>query len=131
MELPTTMDDLVASAATIDISVVSLGEEVVTRSRLERGVTNWGQRAAMAVLDGYWTLEQLDLCHQPGTGAKCSRCAANAWRLRQGLPPIKHCNFAREWIAANHEQWEALLRAKLRDEIATPDLPPAVGEGFG
>jgi hypothetical protein len=53
MESPTTMDDLVASEATVDISAVSVGEGVVTRSRLERGVTNWGQRAAMGVLDGY------------------------------------------------------------------------------
>ena len=126
------MDDLVASAATVDVTAISIGGDVVlpfSKSRLERGQTSWAQRAAMGVLDGYWTLEQLDGCTSP---CNCSRCEANAWRVANRLPPLDPVpNLAREWIASHPEQWEALLRSRLADEIATPDLPTAVSEGFG
>jgi hypothetical protein len=129
-EFTKTMDDLVASTATVDVLAVSLGvHEFAPGSRLERAVTNWGKRAAMGVLDGYWTLERMDQCHQPG--AQCSRCEANAWRVANGLTPDLYRNPAREWIAAHPEQWEALLRSRLADEIATPDLPPAIQEASG
>ena len=94
MDSITTMDDVASLAL------------APSRDRLA-GV---GQMLAMRVLDGYWTLEQLD---QPSA----SHQAANTWRARNRLPPIEHSNLAREWIAAHPEQWDALLRSKLRDEL--------------
>ena len=128
------MDALVISAATVDVTAVSIGGDVVlpfSQSRLERLQTGVGKRLAMGVLDGYWTLEQLDGCTSPCNRSYCSRCEDNAWRVANRLPPLVHSNSAREWIAAHPEQWEALLRSRLADEIATPDLPTASQEASG
>jgi hypothetical protein len=69
-----------------------------------------GQMLARCVLDGYWTLEQLD---QPSA----SHNVANAWRVAHKLSPIEYRNLARDWIAAHPTEWDLLLRSKLRDEI--------------
>jgi hypothetical protein len=65
-----------------------------------------GQSLALAALRGLWPLEALD--HPPR--------APNDVRSINVRPGTPYRNLAREWIAANPQQWDALLKQHLNAE---------------
>jgi hypothetical protein len=65
-----------------------------------------GQLLAIGTLKGLWTLEHFD--HPPRV--------PNDVRPVNVRNPAPYRNLAREWIAANPQQWDALLKQHLNAE---------------
>jgi len=85
-----------------------------------------GRLLAVMVLQGLYSLEQLDHPSQGWQQIEADRAAANSRAKRLGLPspypnPPPWRNLAREWIAANPAAWQALLTQHLNAE--TTALP--------
>ena len=73
---------------------------------LARGMLLTGQSLALAALRGLWPLDALD--HPPRVPND-----VRSINVRPGTP---YRNLAREWIAANPTQWDALLKQHLNAE---------------
>jgi hypothetical protein len=73
---------------------------------LARGALLTGQTLALGAMRGIWPLEALD--HPPRV--------PHDVRSINVRPGTVHRNLAREWIAANPTQWDALLKAHLNAE---------------
>ena len=73
---------------------------------LAQGMLLTGQSLALGALRGLWPLEALD--HPPR--------APNDVRSINVRPDTPYRNLAREWIAANPTQWDALLKQHLNAE---------------
>jgi hypothetical protein len=77
---------------------------------LSRGQLQIGQMLAIGTLRGLWGLEQFD--HPPRRPAE-----PRSINVRTDTP---WRNLASEWIAANPNQWDALLKQQLDAEANTP-----------
>lgn len=73
---------------------------------LSRGMLATGQSLALGALRGLWSLEALD--HPPRV--------PNDVRSINVRNPATYRNLARDWIAANPTQWDALLKQHLNAE---------------
>ena len=73
---------------------------------LARGMLLTGRTLALCSLRGLWPLEALD--HPPRAPQD-----VRSINVRPGTP---HRNLAREWIAANPTEWDALMRQSLDAE---------------
>jgi hypothetical protein len=73
---------------------------------LARGALLTGQTLAIGAMRGLWPLEALDLPPR----------VPHDIRSINVRNPAPHRNLAREWIAANPTQWDALLKAHLNAE---------------
>ena len=73
---------------------------------LARGALLTGQTLALGAMRGLWPLEALDLPPR----------VPHDVRSINVRPGTVHRNLAREWIAANPTQWDALLKQHLNAE---------------
>ena len=79
---------------------------MTTPDPLARGALLTGQTLALGAMRGLWPLEALDLPPR----------VPHDIRSINVRNPAPHRNLAREWIAANPTQWDALLKAQLNAE---------------
>ena len=94
--------------------------------------TSIGRLLATFCLQGLVSLEDLD---QPGPNwlrieGDRQKAFGRAQRLKQSCafpPPLPHRNLARDWIAANRPEWEAMLIKTLNDEASPPPTNPLHG----
>jgi len=78
----------------------------MTDTSLSRGMLAIGQSLAIGALRGLWTLEALDT--PPRTPKE-----VRSINVRNTAP---YRNLARDWIAANSTQWDAMLKQHLEAE---------------
>lgn len=74
-----------------------------------------GRMLAMGVLDGRWSIEDLDTPTQTSVAVEADRRTAisRAQRTGQGAPfpaPKPHRNLATEWINTHPEEWLAAIQ---------------------
>lgn len=80
-----------------------------------------GRLLAVMVLQGRFSLEDLDQPSELWRSLEADRKHANSQAQRSKLPTplplgVPWRNLAREWIAAHSDEWQALLRHYLEQE---------------
>lgn len=88
-----------------------------------------GRLLAIGVLQGRWSLEDLDNPTQSWLQLEADRRSLNSQASRGGYglpypPPASYRNLAREWIDANPADWEDLFNQFANNETPSIDLPP-------
>lgn len=96
---------------------------------MTRSIDLPGRLLARYALQGLITLEALDAPTPNWNALEADRRVAIGRAQRQGRgpvypPPCDWRNLAREWIARNPAEWEAMLRDTLaREDAGSPELP--------
>jgi hypothetical protein len=95
-----------------------------------------GRRLAIGALQGHWTLEQLDAPSSSFDQLERDRArSATPSAPGRGLPTMRYPhagtvgrprNLAREWIAANANEWTELMQAHLAAEPARRPTPQVI-----